>query len=485
MKAIFILLDSMNRNYLPIYGNDWVKTPNIERLAQNGVVFDNHWIGSAPCMPARRDILTGRLNFLERGWGAIEPMDTPFPRLLRKAGIRSHMETDHYHYFHVGGENYHTQFDTYAFHRGQENDAWQSRTSKPEEPEHYGIWSAQYEMNREKFKTSAEFSTPKTFNGAVEWMKNNEGADDYVLWIEGFDPHEPFDCAPEYLEMYNDQWDGARNHWTSYNWTDEYSPEALQHLRNQYAGTLTQADEYLGRLFDEMERQGTFDDALIILTTDHGHLIGEHGASGKNRWHVWNELGNIPFVAKLPGCQHAGERRDQLTQNIDVMPTLMDFFDIEFDHPIHGETLKGVLENNDPINRQAAIYGWFGMPVNVTDGKYTYFRAAERESNDPLLAHYQIPTTYNHHDVLPTFFQNPEIGQFLPWTKQPVFRCNWNYMKRWRTVEKSQLYNIESDPGQENDLAGTEIEKKYIELLRETMKKYDAPPSQFERLGLK
>ena len=127
MKAIFVLLDSLNRNYLPIYGNDWVRAPNIGRLAKKGVVHDNHWLGSAPCMPARRDILTGRLNFLERPWGAIEPFDVPFPGLLRKAGIRSHMETDHYHYFHVGGENYHTQFDTYQFHRGQENDCWQSR----------------------------------------------------------------------------------------------------------------------------------------------------------------------------------------------------------------------------------------------------------------------------------------------------------------------------------------------------------------------
>ena len=133
MKDIFVLLDSLNRNYLPIYGNDWMQSPNIVRLADKGMVFDNHWIGSAPCMPARRDILTGRLNFLERNWGPIEPFDIPFTRLLRGAGIRSHMETDHYHYFHVGGEDYHTQFDTYAFHRGQEGDCWRSATTPPAE----------------------------------------------------------------------------------------------------------------------------------------------------------------------------------------------------------------------------------------------------------------------------------------------------------------------------------------------------------------
>ena len=125
------------------------------------------------------------------------------------------------------------------------------------------------------------------------------------------------------------------------------------------------------------------------------------------------------------------------------------------------------------------------MPVNVTDGEHTYFRAAAREGNDPLLAHYQIPTTYNFHDVLPAFFQDPEIGQFLPWTGLPVFRCQWNYQKRLDTVKDTQLFNIEDDPGQLKNLAGTEIENKYIELLLKTMKEADAPPSQYERLGLR
>ncbi|MDA3811500.1 MAG: sulfatase-like hydrolase/transferase [Spirochaetaceae bacterium] len=69
MKVRTILIDSLNRSYLPSYGNDLVIAPNITEFAEDSTVFDNHWIGSAPCMPARRDLLTGRLNFLERCWG--------------------------------------------------------------------------------------------------------------------------------------------------------------------------------------------------------------------------------------------------------------------------------------------------------------------------------------------------------------------------------------------------------------------------------
>ncbi|MEE8398189.1 MAG: sulfatase-like hydrolase/transferase, partial [Desulfobacterales bacterium] len=264
----------------------------------------------------------------------------------------------------------------------------------------------------------------------------------------------------------------------------EGGEDATTHLRRQYAGTLTMADEYLGTLFDELERQNSFDDTLIILTTDHGHLIGEHNATGKNRWHVWNELGNIPMVVKLPGNLHAGQRRKQLTQNIDLMPTLLDYCNIPITHPIHGESLRGVLENDAPVKRQGAIYGWFGMPVNVTDGHYTYFRAAAREDNGPLFQHFQIPTSYSHHDVpRGQFFQETEIGQFLPYTDMPVFRSRWT-SKRWNTVKDSLLFDIHSDPGQEHNLAGTEMEKTYIELLRETMAKMDAPSAQYERLGL-
>ncbi len=483
MKAVFVLLDSLNRNYLPIYGNDWVQAPNISRLAAKGVVHDNHWLGSAPCMPARRDIMTGRLNFLERGWGAIEPYDRPFPRLLRRAGVRSHMETDHYHYFHVGGENYHTQFDTYQFHRGQENDPWLSRTNPPEEPEHYGQWSARYAMNAETFTSAKEFPTPKTFLGAVDWLQSNEGSDDFVLWVEGFDPHEPFDCPQEYLDLYGDNWDGPEHKWTGYRET-EGDDKATQHLRNQYAGTLTMADEYLGKLLDELERQGIFDDTLIILTTDHGHLIGEHGATGKNRWHVWNELGKLPLVAKLPGNRHAGERRNQLSQNIDIMPTLMDYFEVPYDHAIHGESLKGAWENDAPVAREAAIFGWFGTPVNVTDGHHTYFRAAQNRENTPLYTHFQMPTAYHFHNLPgPGMFKDAEFGQFLPHTALPVTRVPIT-MPRSDIVKDSLLFDIDADPGQTNNLAGADVEVHYQRLLVETMKKMDAPPSQFERLGL-
>src|SRR4051794_1990484 len=79
MKAVFVLFDSLCRNALGCYGSRWVKTPNFDRFAKRGVTFDSHFVGSLPCMPARRDLHTGRLNFMHRSWGPLEPFDNSFP----------------------------------------------------------------------------------------------------------------------------------------------------------------------------------------------------------------------------------------------------------------------------------------------------------------------------------------------------------------------------------------------------------------------
>ena len=126
MRTIFVTLDSLNRHYLNCYNDGaWVRTPNIDRLAQQGLVFDNHYCGSMPCMPARREMYTGRINFLETPWSPIQPWDDCLqPELWRQKDVYSHMITDHYHYFHSGGESYHTRFNSWEFLRGQEG-RWQ------------------------------------------------------------------------------------------------------------------------------------------------------------------------------------------------------------------------------------------------------------------------------------------------------------------------------------------------------------------------
>jgi arylsulfatase A-like enzyme len=143
MRTVFLLFDSLNRHALGCYGGRDVPTPNIDRVAARGVRFDNHWAGSLPCMPARREIHTGRLNFLHRSWGPLEPFDDSFARILDQSGVYSHLVTDHYHYWEEGGCAYHNQYSSFEFHRGQEKDKWKGLVDLPTER-----WSAVHHPTR-------------------------------------------------------------------------------------------------------------------------------------------------------------------------------------------------------------------------------------------------------------------------------------------------------------------------------------------------
>lgn len=483
MKTIVVMTDSLNRNYLPLYGNEWVKTPNIDRFARMSVTLENHWLGSAPTMPTRRDMFSGRLHFLERGWGGLEPFDVPFTRLLRQGGMYCHLETDSYHYFHIGGEGYVESFDTWNFYRGQEFDAYGSRVTPPKEPEHIGRWAAQYALNQSRFETEAEYSTPRAFAGAVDWLRRNEGEDNYLLWVEVFDPHEPFDCPNHYVEAYGDDWDGPLYYWSEYDLVDEEGA-AVRHLRRRYAGVVTMLDSWFGKLLDELERQGTLDDTLILFTTDHGHMLGEHGCTGKNRWHVWNQLANIPFIVHLPGGRNSGQRRRQITQNVDVLPTVLDYSGITFDHAVHGRSLRDVLENDAASFRKAALFGWFGQTVNLSDGEHTYFRAAAKEDNQPLYRHTLASLLSSYHD-LPTAedYTGAEFGRYLPYVDMPILRVPIQKDRQPHHAD-NRLYNIQDDYGQVKDLSGMDAERQYEKLLVQCLSELDAPPSQYQRLGL-
>jgi arylsulfatase A-like enzyme len=482
MKAVLVLMDSLNRHFLPPYGNDWVMAPNIRRLAERSVTFDRHFIGSAPCMPARRDMLTGRLNFLERGWGGIEPFDRCFTEDLSRAGVFTHMVTDHYHYVQVGGENYHCTFDTWDLYRGQESDKWVSTVVPPDEPPHLGRWRAQYARNRSAFRREEDYPSQQTFAGAIDWVRANAAADNWFLMIEAFDPHEPFDVPQEYLDLYGDDWEGPEYMWPNYAPTDD-SPEALRHIRRRYAACLTMLDRWFGLFLDELERQGIMDETLIILTTDHGHMLGEHGLMAKNYQHAYNELAHIPLFVHLPGNAHAGERRSQLSQNLDLAPTLMEYFGVPWEHPIHGVSLWPALNDAAAPTRDYALYGWHGSAVNVTDGHHTYFRAPANEDNGPLYQYGCMAANYDHYWPRERFHEI-DAGRFLSYTDMPVFRLP-ERRPRSEFVRDTRLYDIKADPGQERDLTGSEIEARYVDLLARAMAECDAPAEQYTRLGLK
>ena len=488
MRTILILMDSVTRKFLkPYHRNGEGITPNIESFARDSVRFDNHFIGSAPCMPARRDILTGRTQFLERGWGGIEPFDITLPEVLRQNGVFSHITTDHSHYFEVGGENYCYQFNTWDYQRGQEGDAWISRVNQPAvDQEAYGRKSPQNVLNREVYGRSEEqYPSPKTFRSACKWIEDNKGCDDFFLMVETFDPHEPFETPREYHDLYQDDYHGREFNWSSYEPVKEPA-EAVEHLRKSYLATLTMADRWLGKFLTTLKEQGMYEDTLIILTTDHGHMLGEHGYIGKNYMHAYNEVAHIPLFLKMPDGSCGGECRKQLTQNIDLMPTILNYHRCEVPERVKGKNLFSYILEEDP-GRDEIIYGWFGRAVNVYDGRYTYFRAPGNSDNQPCYQYCGMPTTLGRY-LGEEYADQMEMGRFLPYTRYPVYKIpvlsQADILGDISFVMESRLFDVEEDYAQEHPMDDEVQEELMCQKLIRAMEEADSPKWQYERLNL-
>jgi arylsulfatase A-like enzyme len=487
-NVIFVLLDSLNRHFLPIYGNDWVRAPNIQRLARRGVVFDTHYIGSMPCMPARHDLWTSRLEFPWRPWGAVEPGEMTLPRAL-KGKVTTQLVTDHYHFFEAGGENYHVDFEGWELIRGHENDPWVTR---PTDLKVRGTGSEavdQYSKNMSRMKEEKDLTSPRTFAAAAEWIEDNHHQHErFYLCIDEFDPHEPFHSSEPYNSMYDPDWDEPMFFWPTYG-PNKYSEKDLKHLRAQYAGKLTMADAWLGRLLDKLDQHDLWQDTMVILSTDHGHFFGEHRWVGKGVCPQYQTIANIPLIVAAPGITPG--RNAALTTTVDIPATIYDAFGVNPGH-IDGRSLLPLLRGEKKSVREYALYGWFGAYMQVTDGTHTYLRTPSSPDNSPLYVYRNTWNTAPWWSV-PVPDDRLEVGRFMPHEDRVMGRIllNENEKKRIGShktmlAEPTRLFNVVDDPNQERDLSGdVKLVAKYEALLGRALKEVGCPPEVFERVGLK
>jgi len=258
MKTVFILFDSLNRQALSCYGGTAIATPNFDRLAEQGIVFDNHYVGSLPCMPARRDLLTGRLNFLHRSWGPVEPYDLCFPSMLDKAGVHTHLISDHYHYWEEGGAGYHNQFSSFEFVRGQERDLYKAMVEPPMQrfrklyhPMLVDVpRRAPNMVNREFIRDENEFPLVRCVQKARDFLQLNHKSDNWLLQLELFDPHEPFTAPARFRDLLPTDYQGPILDWPLYDRLDLTTAEKAE-LRANYHAVVAMCDEYLGKILDD------------------------------------------------------------------------------------------------------------------------------------------------------------------------------------------------------------------------------------------
>ena len=483
MKAIMLMFDSLNRRYLPCYGNPWVKAPNFQRLAERTVVFDNSYIGSMPCMPARRELHTGRYNLLHRSWGPLEPFDDSMPELLRRHGVFTHLVSDHQHYWEDGGCTYHHRYSTWNNIRGQEGDRWKAHVGEVT-PMNDDL-RAQDRVNRQYLTREEDQPQTKTVDEGLAFLDKNHDRDNWFLHIETFDPHEPFFTQEHYKALYPDDYEGPDFDWPLYRRVDESDAE-IERCRHNYAALVTMCDRNLGRVLDAMDRYDLWRDTMLIVNTDHGFLLGEHDWWAKCVMPFYSEVAHTPLFIWDPRCGRAGARVDALVQTIDLAPTLLEFFGAPVPPDMQGVLLGETVASGAPV-REAGLFGIHGGHVNVTDGRYVYMRGPARSENGPLYEYTLMPT-HMRSLFSPEELREATLAEPFSFTKgAPVLKIPARRSTNRDLVAqelRTMLFDLRTDPGQERPIDDPEIEARMVAHLVRLMRESEAPPEQFERLGL-
>ena len=503
MNVIVILCDTLRRDHCGPYSRGralnecwsreapaWrVPTPNMDRLGARGVTFDNCWCGSTPCMPARRDIYTGRYEFLERGWGPLEEDDLDLPRQVsgppnrsiawsQQHGHRvSCLVTDHFHLWEQGSGNYHMGYTGFDFVRGCESDAYYTAPVAFECPEQCRLGKTERHARNVHFIRQSEndYFCAQVADRASQWLRRNREHENFYLHLDIFDPHEPWDPPEDILKRFDPKGYSLPNmgHGAPYApWQGRLSEEQFTGYRARYAGKVVFLDRCLGRLFDTMDELDLWSNTMVVLTTDHGTYNGDHGRMGKLQTHEHDAVGHIPFVVAHPDCRSGG-RREQLVQLVDLYPTVLSAVgrpvpEMPEHRPLHGVDLLPVLADPGAQTRDYAVSGQFGMSVTITDGTWVLHQSPVA-ANQPLNWYGACLAKFLPYDLGPFDGQRRHVRQQASWPA-PTWLSN-------KAADMNELENVASqNPQKLGEMQAA---------LRTTLLALRAPEEQLDRLGLR
>ena len=405
-NVIVVMFDSLGANYVGAYGNKWIKTPNMDRLAREGVLFENNYIENLPTVPCRRSMFTGRYSLQSHGWSPLElgettiadlcwgrPIDTALvydtpPMRIPKFGYSrgfdnvkfvhgSELDTEFYHQdalYHLNPMDY---VEEHVLELADK--AMGQRAIEPLLQEITDLLRA-----RQYWKTDEDQNVARVMKEAVRYLKNVDRNKQFFLWIDSFDPHEPWDAPsvydPDLRCPYDPDYKG-RDMFLPLTTPVEgiYTEPELAHIRALHAEEVTMCDKWLGYLLDNVRALGLEEDTLVLLISDHGEPLGHgehgHGLMRKCRPWPYEELAHAPVIMRGPGLP-AGKRVAGFTQSCDVAPTVTDWLGIGVHPEMTGKSLLPLARGEAEKVRDFAIAGYnkFSSAIYAEDWSYVHWR---------------------------------------------------------------------------------------------------------------
>ena len=378
-NVVVLLDDSLRRDHVAAYGlpppwprtghagEPFVHTPNLDRLAADSALFDRFYCGSYPTVPCRYDLFSGRYGFPTRGWQPLEPGDVVLSELVGRAGGLPMLVYDTPM---LGNDsyNYTRGFAGVDFRRGQHADRWNVDPLDPPLP------CAPHKLQRVPatklyLRNTAhrvyerDWMVGQTLSSAMDWLERNRTRDGFLLWVDMWDPHEPFDAPGFDVARYADPtFDGDRVIYPRYGRGDYMTDAERNHVRALYAALVTCVDRWVGRFLEKLETVGLAGNTLVVFLTDHGHLFGDHDLQGKPTGpfgRLYEPTTRVPLMIRHPKGIGAGRRIGGLAQHPDLVPTILEFLGVAVPSGIHGRSLWPLIEGRAERVRDVAFSGRF------------------------------------------------------------------------------------------------------------------------------
>ena len=486
-NIVYIMTDDHTAQMLSAYGNSPIQTPNLDRLASEGVLFRHSYVANSLSGPSRACMLTGKHShkngFTNNEHGIFDGSQQTMPKLMRQAGYQTALIGK----WHLVSQP--TGFDYYEILHGQ--------------GEYYNPTFIQMDGSRKVVKG---YCTDIVTDKAIDWMEHRDQDKPFILFVHHKACHRDWLPPMKYLRAYEDQtFPLPGNFWD--NWEGRVAAqqqemtigsahdmdivydnkiyrkgdstrlsqaylnnikrldEADRRVYDQFYDSITTAfyqnpptgralteykfqrymrdyakvtramDDNVGRLMDYLREHDMLDNTLVIYTSDQGFYMGEHGWFDKR--FMYQESFSTPLVMRLPEGLKARGDISEMVQNIDYAPTFLDIAGAQIPSDIQGESLLPLLRGEHPKNWRKSLYYHF----------YEY------PAEHSVKRHYGVSTA-----------------------------DGWKLIHFYRDIDAWELYNLNEDPHELNNLygkKGTEkVTKRLMKELRRLQKQYDDPIAQ-------
>lgn len=394
MNLIVLCIDSLRQDHVSFYNSDSpVETPNIDRMAARSVAFDNVYPEALPTIPIRTSLMTGQRTLSSRPWKPLNRDDRTIVDLLGEYGYRSALIADTYHYFKPG-YNFHRGFDVWRWIRGQEYDPFRSAPLERYKLEDHVNenyppgWPALVEAclkNLEPLEKPDDYFAPQVIHEAMAWLEANKDRDRLFLWMDCFDPHEPW-WPPERFNNFTDpDYQGKQYLLPPGGQASTYfDSHEIDHIRGLYAGEVAMVDHYLGELFDALAAWNLLDNSIVLFLSDHGHPLADHGKFLKGPDRMYSELLKVPTFIHFPGGEWGGSRLDALGNFHDLPVTILEALGFgDNTEPFQGRSLLPIVRGERESIRESIITGFHeGIDRCIRDRRWSYIRRPPGQENE-------------------------------------------------------------------------------------------------------